>query len=118
MTTCPLTLYHNPNCSKSREAHQLLTDRLGAGAFRVVEYTDSGLSKPQLATLLVKLDQEVKTIVRAADAAKLGIDVAAASSAQLMAALVEYPHIMQRPIAEAAIRAVVGRPPEKVLELL
>lgn len=114
----PLTLYHNPDCSKSREAHKLLTDKLGADEFRVVPYLDQPLTRPLLETLVIKLGAAVKDIVRDKDAAKIGIDVAKASDDQLYAALVNHPAIMQRPIAEAAIAAVIGRPPERVLDLI
>lgn len=117
-SSSPITLYHNPNCSKSRAAHELLTDKLGAGGFRVVEYLSTPLPRPLLATLLVKLGQSVQTIVRAKDAEKLGIDVASATDNELLAALTAHPALLERPIAEAAITAVVGRPPERVLDLL
>lgn len=114
----PLTLYHNPDCSKSREAHKLLTDKLGAGEFRVVPYIDQPLARPELETIIVKLGTAVKDIVRDKAAAKVGVDVTKASDDELYAALMNHPEIMQRPIAEAAIAAVIGRPPEKVLELI
>lgn len=114
----PLTLYHNPRCSKSRKAHELLTAELGEGQFRVVSYLDEPLTKDQLATLLTKLSCPVAAIVREADAAKHGIEVATASDDQLLTALVHHPGILQRPLAENATTALVGRPPERVLELL
>lgn len=114
----PLTLYHNPDCSKSRAAHQLLTERLGEGGFRVVEYKTQGLRRVTLQTLLVKLDLAAKAIVRPKEAAEQGVDVDSASEAQLLTALEAHPGIMQRPIAEGAITAVIGRPPENVLTLL
>lgn len=116
--TAPLTLYHNPDCSKSRAAHQLLTERLGEGGFRVVEYKTQGLGRVEIQTLLVKLDMDAKAIVRPKEAADHGVDVDNASEAQLLTALEAHPGIMQRPIAEGSISAVIGRPPEQVLTLL
>lgn len=116
----PLTLYHNPACSKSRKAHELLTAKLGEGQFRVVPYLDRPLTRPELETLAVKLSAPdgVKALVREADAKKLGIDVATATAGELLTALATHPQLLQRPVAEAAIAAVVGRPPEQVLTLI
>lgn len=116
----PLTLYHNPACSKSRKAHELLTAKLGEDQFRVVLYLDRPLTRPELETLAVKLSAPdgVKDLVREADAKKLGIDVATATADELLTALATHPQLLQRPVAEAAIAAVVGRPPEQVLTLI
>ena len=112
-----IRLYHNPRCSKSREALELLRAR-GVEP-EVVEYLRTAPSLEDLQTLQSALGAPVREFVRAGDAlyAELGLDDASSDS-ELLDALAANPSLLQRPIAVRGTRAVVGRPPERVLELL
>lgn len=109
-----MRLYHNPRCSKSREALRLLRE---AGCEpEVVEYLKSPLDRNALSGLLARLGLTPGQLARTSQAADLGISPA--TDEEWLEAMIEHPILMERPVAEVGDRAVVGRPPERVLELL
>ena len=114
----PIRLLHNPRCSKSREALALLRER-GVEP-DVVEYLKQPLTTAELDALLKRLGMGPRQLMRKGEAVykELGLDDPALTRAALIAAMVENPILIERPIATDGTRAVVGRPPEKVLELL
>jgi arsenate reductase len=111
-------LYHNPRCSKSREALQLLAAR-GIQP-TLAPYLDRPLDAGQLRELLRRLNLGPRDLLRTGEAeyAELGLADPALGEEQLIAALVAHPRLIERPIFVHAGRAVIGRPPERVLELL
>jgi arsenate reductase len=113
-----LTLYHNPRCSKSRGALELLQDR--GLAPTVVRYLETPLDAAQLERLLGKLGIDARQLLRTGEEEYKTLDLAdeSLSQAQLIAAIAAHPKLMERPIVEAGDKAVIGRPPEKVLEIL
>lgn len=113
-----LTLYHNPRCSKSRAALELLEAR-GLQP-QVLRYLETPLSAAQLRTLLGKLGYRPRQLLRSGEEAyqALGLADPALDDEALIAAMVAEPKLIERPILEVGARAVVGRPPERVLELL
>lgn len=113
-----LTLYHNPRCSKSRSALELLEAR-GLQA-TVVRYLETPPSTSELKSLLGKLGITARELLRSGEDEykALGLSDTSLSEAQLIEAMVEHPKLIERPILIAGDRAVIGRPPEKVLELL
>ena len=114
----PIRLLYNPRCSKSREALALLRAR-GVEP-DVVEYLKQPPTAAELDALLKQLDLEPCQLMRKGEAVYkgLGLDDPALTRGALIAAMVENPILIERPIATDGTRAVVGRPPEKVLELL
>ncbi len=110
-----LTLYHNPRCSKSREALKLLQDT-GANP-TVVEYLTSPPTVEELARILALLGLAPRDLLRTKEAKEAGIDPTLPAD-QLIAAMVAHPAVIERPIAVGNGKAAVGRPPEKVLEVL
>lgn len=108
-------LYHNPRCSKSRQALDLLQGR--GLAPQVVEYLKTPPDAATLKKLLGQLGLSVKDVLRRKEAAEAGIDMEA-SEAALIKALAQHPVALERPIFVHKGKAVVGRPPEKVLEIL
>ncbi len=113
-----ITLYHNPRCSKSREALALLE---AAGQTpRIVRYLETPPDATILKNLLKILGISARELLRNKEPeyAELGLDDTSLSESRLIAAMVEHPRLIERPIALAGKRAVIGRPPEKVLELL
>lgn len=113
-----LTLYHNPRCSKSRSALQLLEER-GLSA-TVVRYLETPLGAEQIQALLGKLGIPARQLLRSGEDEyrELNLADASLSDAQLIAAMAAHPKLIERPILVAGERAVIGRPPEQILELL
>lgn len=113
-----ITIYHNPRCSKSRQALQLLRDH-GKDPV-IVEYLKQPLSEIQIKRLLKILGMKPRELMRRKESeySDLGLDDPKVSEAKLIKAMVEHPVLMERPVVVAGDRAVVGRPPEKVAEIL
>lgn len=113
-----LTLYHNPRCSKSRGALELLQAR--GLTPTVVRYLETPLDATQLKALLAKLGLSARQLLRTGEDEYKHLDLANASltETQLIAAIAAHPKLMERPILETADKAIIGRPPENVLEIL
>lgn len=113
-----VTIYHNPRCSKSRQTLALLQER-GVEP-TVVEYLKSPPSAAQLDRILKALGKQPRELMRKKEAAykEAGLDDEALTRKQLLAAMVEHPSVIERPIVVSGTRAAVGRPPEAVLEIL
>ena len=110
-----VTIYHNPRCSKSRQALALVGD----GA-TVVKYLETPLDAAQLDALLGKLGLEPAAIVRTGEDryAELGLKGRDLSRQAWLDLLAANPILIERPIVVVGDRAVVARPPERVRELL
>ncbi len=114
-----VTLYHNPNCSKSRGALALLEER-GVEP-EIVAYLHTPQSREALLQLIETIGGDPSEIVRTGDKAyeDVGAKLSAAPDAGEVATLLAaHPALMQRPIVKVGDRALVARPPEKLLELL
>ena len=113
-----LTLYHNPRCSKSRGALELLEAR--GLTPTVVRYLETPLDAAQLERLLAKLGITARQLLRTGEDEYKTLNLADEnlSQSQLIAAIVAHPKLMERPILETGDKAVIGRPPEKILEIL
>ena len=111
------TIYHNPRCSKSRNTLALLEER-GISP-DVVLYLDSRPSENELRGLLDKLGISAAQLVRRGEDAYKEAGLGRESSDQeIIAAMARYPKLIERPIVVHGDRAVLGRPPENVLELI
>jgi arsenate reductase (glutaredoxin) len=115
-----ITIYHNPRCSKSRQTLELIKN---AGVRpRIVKYLDDPPGPERIRELAATLGVPVAELLRrnedefrtAADLPDLGDD------ASLAAWLARHPRVLQRPIVidDGARAAVIGRPPEKVRQIL
>ncbi len=113
----PIRIYHNPRCSKSRQTLKLLQD---AGAdVEIVEYLKTPLDARDLGDLLQRLDMRGTDLLRKGEAAYKTLGLHPDSSdEEAIAAMVEHPILMERPVVVAGSRAVVARPPERALKLL
>jgi len=113
-----LTLYHNPRCSKSRSALELLESR--GLTPTVVRYLDTPLTAAELKALLGKLGIAPRQLLRSGEDEyrELGLADDSLGDDQLIEAMASHPRLIERPILVAGERAVVGRPPEKILEIL
>ncbi len=112
-----ITLYHNPRCSKSRSVLNLLEER--GVALSVVHYLETPPSYADLEQLAKRLGLSPREWIRKGEAAYREAGLSADSSdEELMRAMAKYPILIERPIAVRDDQALVGRPPERVLELL
>ena len=112
-----ITIYHNPRCSKSREALGLLEEQ-GADV-EVVKYLDTPPSKEELKSLLKMLGISARELMRTKEVIykELGLKEVE-DEEKLIEAMVEHPRLIERPIVIKDGIAVIGRPPQKVIELL
>lgn len=117
-TRMNVTLLHNPRCGKSRAALQLLAER--GVPTTVVEYLKTPPTPEELGRILDCLGLEPRALMRKGEAAyrEAGLDDPGLSREALIQAMVEHPILIERPIALAGGKAAIGRPPEKVLEIL
>ncbi|MDX8401881.1 MAG: arsenate reductase (glutaredoxin) [Mariprofundaceae bacterium] len=111
-------IYHNPRCSKSRQALTLLRER-GIEP-EVVEYLKHPPTAAEIARLLDWLGMEPEALLRKGEAEyKAHFRGRELSREETIALMAQYPKVIERPIVVVDdARAVVGRPPERVLELL
>jgi arsenate reductase len=111
-------IYHNPRCSKSRATLQLLQDK-GIEP-KIIEYLKTPPSIAELEDILSKLGMEPRDLMRKGEDAykEGGLDNPTLDRKALIAAMIEHPILIERPIVLAKGKAAIGRPPEKVLEIL
>jgi arsenate reductase len=117
MSDSELVIYHNPRCGKSRAALALLGER-GATP-RVIEYLKTPPTRAELARIVARLGIPAADLVRRSEEIyKTQYVGKTLTEAQWLDALAAHPILIERPIAVRGDRAVIGRPPERVLELL
>ncbi|MBT1449587.1 arsenate reductase (glutaredoxin) [Glaciecola sp. XM2] len=111
------TLYHNPRCSKSRQALDYVKQQ--AVDLEVVEYLKAPLTKPQLAALFETLDiASAHDMIRPKEAEykEAGLSKTA-SDDEVLNAIAEYPKLLERPILYIENRAAIGRPLDNIAAL-
>ncbi|MEP4484072.1 MAG: arsenate reductase (glutaredoxin) [Halioglobus sp.] len=111
------TIYHNPRCSKSRNTLSLLREK-GVEP-EIVLYLEAPLTAPEIKGLIAKLHIDASELVRRGEAeyqeAGLGKE---SSEEDYIAAMAAHPRLIERPVVVCGAKAVLGRPPENVLDLL
>jgi arsenate reductase len=113
-----IVVYHNPSCSKSRGALDILGDQ-GIDA-DVVEYLKAPPDRATLERIVDAVPDPPAELVRKDKRfAELGLDAADYTDREsVIALLLEHPELMQRPVVFRGERAVIARPSDKVLDLL
>lgn len=113
-----VTIYHNPRCSKSRQALALLEER-GIEP-EIIEYLKDPPSATRLREILRMLGMKPRELMRKGEEVyrKRRLDNEKLTDSELIDAMVRDPILIERPIVVAGRRAVVGRPPGKVLEII
>jgi arsenate reductase len=113
-----VTLYHNPRCSKSRDALNLLREQ--GQEPEVILYLETPPNAKTLKALLGKLGISARELLRKGEDAYKELNLAdeTLSEAALIKAMVENPKLIERPIAVNGDKAVIGRPPENVKTIL
>ena len=112
------TIYHNPRCSKSRQTLALL-EQNGIQP-DIVFYLETVPSAAQLRALLKKLGITARELLRKGEDEyrQLGLGDSNLAESVLIDAMTKHPKLIERPIVVRGNRAVLGRPPENVLELI
>lgn len=113
-----IRFYHNPRCSKSREALKLLQER--SAPLEIVEYLKTPPTIEELQQLCQALGVSPRQMMRNKedDYVRLHLDDVSLEDKHLLQAIHTHPQLLERPIALLGERAVIGRPPEQVLSLL
>ncbi len=113
-----VTIYHNPRCTKSRQTLELLQSR-GIEP-EIIEYLKTPPGKNKLKEILKMLGLEPRDLMRKNEDEykKAKLDNPKLSKDDLIEAMVKHPILIERPIVVANGKAAIGRPPEKVLEIL
>jgi arsenate reductase len=113
-----IKIYHNPRCSKSRQTLELLHS--SSAQPEIVEYLKTPPSAEELKQILDMLGLEPRELMRTKEAEykENDLDDANLTRDQLIDAMVRFPKLIERPIVIKDGRATIGRPPEKVLEIL
>ncbi len=113
-----LSIYHNPRCSKSRQALKLLEEK--GVVPEIVKYLDTPPDHATLARILEMLGLEPRELMRKKEKEykELGLNDPQLTREQLIDAMVAHPRLIERPIVIKDGRAALGRPPESVLQVL
>lgn len=110
------TIYHNPRCSKSREALKLLNENnINPNIFF---YLQNKLSVPNIVLILKLLEKNVNEIIRTKEKKYKELSLKDADDQTKIRAISENPILLERPIITYKNKAVIGRPPENVLKLI
>ena len=112
----PLTIYHNPRCSKSRQTLNLI--KAAGSEVDIVLYLENPLNAQQIKTLIKKLGfQSARELMRKGEALykelKLKDEI---DENKLLQSMADNPKLIERPIIVNAERAILGRPPENVTQ--
>jgi arsenate reductase (glutaredoxin) len=112
-----LTIYHNPRCSKSRQTLDLINNH--GATVEVVEYLKQPPTFKQIKQILTSLNLNAQGIMRKKEAEykDSGLHNPSLSEDEQIQLMIENPKVMERPIVVKGDKAIIGRPPENVLDL-
>lgn len=109
-------IYHNPRCSKSRKTLDLLNDyNINPN---IIDYLNNPPTTAELRTLLTQLNMTARDLVRQGEPLCKELNLKEADDTTLLTAMSTHPILIERPIVVKGNRAVIGRPPENVMELI
>ena len=111
-----MKIYHNPSCSKSRQALAIVEEN--ASKFEIIEYLKNPLTVKEIKVLLPQLNIKASELVRTQEAIwKKKYKGKILTDNKIINIMAKNPKLIQRPIVEQNNKAVIGRPPENVLSL-
>ncbi len=113
-----IKIYHNTRCSKSRQTLQLLNDNNVEA--EIIEYLKTPPSREELEAILKMLALQPRDLMRKKEKEykEAGLDNPELSHAALIQGMLDHPKLIERPIVIKDGKAIIGRPPELVLELI
>ena len=116
--TDDVTIYFNPKCSKCRLSLELLEQQ--GQQVDIIEYLNTPPDAATLTAILDMLGMEPRELMRKREQeyTEAGLDNPALSRADLINAMIKYPRLIERPIVIKNGKAILGRPPEKILDIL
>lgn len=111
-------IYHNPRCSKSRQTLALLEEN--NQEIEIIEYLKTPPSAEELHLILKSLNIAPRDLLRKKEAEykEAGLENDQLSDNDVVAKMVQYPKLIERPIVINGTKAAIGRPPENVLDIL
>ncbi len=109
-------IYHNPMWSKSRESVKILSEN--NILFNEITYLKNGISINEIESILTMLNLKAKDIIRTGDSRFKELNIDIDNEIEAKNAISANPRILQRPIIIYNNKCVIGRPPEKILEIL
>ncbi len=118
MSLDKIVIFHNPACSKSRETLQLLEAHECTP--EVVDYLEDPPTPAELRRIIALLGVAARDLLRTTEAVyrDAELDDDSLSDEEIIEAICEYPALLQRPIVIVGDKAVIGRPPSRVLDLI
>lgn len=112
-----IKIYHNPRCQKSREGLKILEE--SGKTFTIVKYLNQPLEKEEIEEILDLLAISAEELIRKKETIwKENYKGKELSKKELIAAMQEHPKLIERPIVVTKEKAIIGRPPEKIKEIL
>lgn len=112
-----ITIYHNPRCTKSRKALEIVSQK--HDDYEVILYLKNPLNEKQLENLVSLLNIEAKDLVRKNEMEwKNNYKGKQLSQKEIINAMAKHPKLMERPIVINNKKAVIARPPQRVLEII
>ena len=113
-----ITIYHNPKCSKSRKALEIIKSKNIEPT--IILYLTNKLSKIEVENVLSKLELSIRDILRTEEDEYKNNNLKNENLTddKLIDFLIKFPKLLQRPIVIKNSKAVIGRPPENILNLL
>ncbi len=113
-----VTIYHNPRCSKSRQTLEILNSQ--NVDVEIIEYLKTSPDAETLKQILSYLNIPARELLRKGESAyqEAGLDDTSLSENDVIAAMVKYPILIERPVVVNNGKAAIGRPPESVLAIL
>jgi len=112
------TIYHNPRCSKSRTTLELLKGKVSDSDIKIVEYLKDSPSESEIKEILAKLNFSAIELIRVKEADFTEFKNKTLTEDEYINLMVKYPKLIERPIVIHGDKAIIGRPPEKVLTLV
>ncbi|MDD5372825.1 MAG: arsenate reductase (glutaredoxin) [Sulfurimonas sp.] len=112
-----ITIWHNPKCSKSREAMEILNN--GGYEASVVKYLEDSPDEVQIREVLKMLGVSARELMRTKEELYTELNLAdELDEDKLILAMVKHPKLIERPVIIKGSRAIIGRPSEKIIKFL
>ena len=114
----PVTIFHNPRCSKSRQTLSLIQEK--NIDINIIEYLKTPPDISQLKQILKQLGYEPRQLMRKSEQIYKDLDLGNENKTaeDLVIAMAQNPILIERPIVLSGEKAAIGRPPESVLNIL
>ncbi len=112
-----MKIYHNPRCSKSRETLEIIKN--SGVKFEIIDYQKVPPTRDEFKLILSKLNLKASDLLRKSEAVyKEKFKTSNFTEDEWITIMIEYPKLIERPIVVKGNKAVLGRPPENVNDLL